>query len=118
MSQIVHFEIEAKDPAQKMKFYQDVFGWKFQEMMEDYWVITTGGNEADSISGGLMKSGTEDALRTINTIGVTELDAYLGKVERAGGKVTSDKMDIPNVGTFAYCEDNDGLTFGVIEYYK
>ncbi|MBH5318303.1 VOC family protein [Paenibacillus sp. GSMTC-2017] len=116
MSRVVHFEIEAKDPEKKMAFYKDVFGWEFQEMMEGYWSVITGPAEDEGIDGGIMKAASEDAVRTINTIKVENLDEYLGKVEQAGGKVTSEKMDIPEVGVFAYCEDIDGLSFGVIEF--
>lgn len=117
MSRVVHFEIETRDPEKKMVFYQEVFGWKFQEMMEGYWVIVTGPDDEEGIDGGLMRSSTEEALRTINTITVTNLDEYLGKVERAGGKVTSEKMEIPEVGDFAYCEDSEGLAFGVLQFF-
>lgn len=100
-----------------MAFYQEVFGWKFQEMMEGYWSIITGSAEDEGIDGGLMKAASEDAVRTINTIHVANLDEYLSKIEQAGGKTTSSKMDIPEVGVFAYCEDIDGLEFGVIEFF-
>lgn len=117
MSRVIHFEIETRDPEKKISFYKEVFGWKFEEMMEGYWMIVTGPDEEQGIDGGLMRSSTEDALRTINTITVVDLDEYLGRVERAGGKVTSPKMQIPEVGDFAYCEDYEGLAFGVMQFF-
>ena len=36
--------------------------------------------------------------RTINTIGVDSVDAYLEKVIRKGGKIAKPKMAIPGVG--------------------
>lgn len=118
MSRVIHFEIETRNPEKKMSFYEEVFGWKFQEMMEGYWIIITGEDGEEGIDGGLMRSSTEEALRTVNSITVADLDEYLRKVERAGGKVTSAKMEIPEIGDFAYCEDSEGLSFGVIQFFK
>lgn len=43
MPRPVHFDIQADDPQRAMKFYQELFGWEFQEYMADvYWLITTG----------------------------------------------------------------------------
>ena len=30
MARVVHFEIHAADPERAAKFYQSVFGWRFQ----------------------------------------------------------------------------------------
>lgn len=115
MSRLSHFEMETRDPEKKIAFYKAVFGWEFTEAMEDYWVFTAGPDEENAITGGVLRSSTKEALRTINTIEVANLDEHLAKVERAGGKVTSPKMDIPDTGVFAYCEDAEGLAFGAIQ---
>ncbi len=41
MSRVVHFEIPADDPARAVKFYEKVFGWKFQkwEGPMEYWLV-------------------------------------------------------------------------------
>jgi len=31
MNRIVHFELPVSDPEVSIKFYSDVFGWKFQK---------------------------------------------------------------------------------------
>ena len=52
---------------------------------------------------------------TINTVGVSSLEEALKTIAEAGGKVLSPTMDIPDIGRFAYCQDTEGNTFGVIE---
>jgi predicted enzyme related to lactoylglutathione lyase len=116
MTRVVHFEMESKDPEKKMVFYQEVFNWSFQKISDEYWMIITGEHDQPGINGGLLKSASEESLRTVNTISVPKLDEYLKKVEMAGGNVVSPKMSMPNVGDFAYCVDVDGLSFGVIEF--
>ena len=42
-NRIVHFEIEAVDPARAKNFYSQAFGWQMQQMGEDmsnYIVVT------------------------------------------------------------------------------
>jgi predicted enzyme related to lactoylglutathione lyase len=112
MSKLVHFEIETKNPAQTMKFYAELFGWTFEQFMEGYWIIRTG--EEGAMSGAIMAS-SEEQVRTVNIISVNDIEAFVAKVPEAGGKVTSEMMDIPSVGRFAYCSDPQGVTFGVLQ---
>ncbi len=114
MPKVVHFEMETKNPEQKIAFYEEVFGWKFTQFMDGYWVIQTGEEGEEGIGGGLMQA-TEEGLRTINTIQVTSLDDTLAKVVDNGGTITSENMEIPGVGIFAYCKDKEGLPFGVLQ---
>ena len=52
---------------------------------------------------------------TINTISVTSIDESIAKVNKGGGKVTTEKMPIPGIGIFAYCLDTEGNTFGILQ---
>lgn len=112
MSKLVHYEIETKNPEQTMKFYGEMFGWTFEQFMEGYWLIRTG--EEGAMSGAIMSSDAE-TVRMVNTISVDSIEAFLAKLPEAGGKATSEIMTIPNVGLFAYCEDPQGITFGVLQ---
>ena len=43
MARVVHFEIHAEDPERAVRFYERVFGWRFQHNAAiDYWLIATG----------------------------------------------------------------------------
>lgn len=114
MAKIIHFEMEARDPEKKMAFYEAVFGWKFEKFMDDYWLIKAGDDNEKGINGAMMP-GSSDTLKTINVISVPSLDAALADVERLGGNILSEKMEIPEVGTFSYAADPEGLQIGLLQ---
>ena len=51
-------------------------------------------------------------------VDVDDLDAYAAKINKAGGKVVVDKMDIPGVGQFSLFEDPDGRVMGMWKQLK
>jgi len=54
MGRVVHFEIHATDPGRSREFYEQVFGWSFQQWGEQpYWVVRTGDESTPGIDGGL-----------------------------------------------------------------
>jgi predicted enzyme related to lactoylglutathione lyase len=117
MPRPVHFEIPVDDGTRAMKFYTDLFGWKFEKFPggeQDYWLVSTGDKSEPGIDGGFtMRS--EMFQGTVNTIGVDSVDAFIKKVEKAGGKIASGAQEIPGVGRFAYCIDTEGNAFGIFE---
>lgn len=115
MPRVVHFEIPAKDKSKVAGFYKEVFGWEFTkwEGPEEYWMVKTGPDEAPGINGGL--SNPEYYPATVNTIGVPDIDAYLGKVTGNGGEIIMPKSPIPGVGWLAYCKDVEGTVFGMMQ---
>ena len=44
MPRVLHFELNADDPARAVQFYQKAFGWTIQKWAgpEDYWLCMTG----------------------------------------------------------------------------
>ena len=116
MARPIHFEIDALDPQRSAKFYEGVFGWKVEKWQgpTDYWLFTTGPAEEGGIDGAVaMREG--DRPTTVNTIGVESIDDALALVTKHGGKITTPKHPIPGVGYFAYCEDTEGVPFGVMQ---
>jgi predicted enzyme related to lactoylglutathione lyase len=116
MPRVVHFEIVGDDPEALAKFYRDVFGWKVQkwEGPIDYWLIQTGEESEPGIDGGLGKR-TQPGESTTNTIDVDDVDAFVAKIKKGGGKVVNPKHAVPGVGWLAYCEDPDGNLFGMMQ---
>ncbi len=114
MPRPVHFELPADDPDRAVKFYSDVFGWKFNKWdgPQEYWLISTG--EGPGIDGGMLRRPHPGA-GTVNTIGVSSVDDSVKAVEAAGGKVALPKMAIPGVGYLAYCTDPEGTMFGMMQ---
>ena len=122
MNRIVHFEIPADDLERAKEFYEKVFGWKMKKWEggeQEYWLIETGPKEEMGINGGLMKrvktvSG-EGASGFICTTDVKNLEETAEKVKQAGGKIVTDRMDVPNVGSMYYCLDTEMNTFGIMQ---
>jgi uncharacterized protein len=124
MNRVIHFEIHADDPARAAKFYTDVFGWEIKKwegesMPMDYWMVMTGPEKESGIDGGLMKrmeplAGT--GVRSyVCTIGVSSVDEFLKKIEKAGGIITMPKMIMPGVGWMAQAKDTEGNIFGITQ---
>jgi predicted enzyme related to lactoylglutathione lyase len=116
MSRPVHFEIMAADPARAVEFYTKVFGWqihKWEGDDQDYWLVTTGPEGTMGIDGGIAKS--QGAPLTVNTMGVDSVDEFAAKVTANGGKIVAPKMAIPGMGYVVYCQDTEGIDFGLFE---
>lgn len=119
MPRVIHFELPADDPERACRFYTEVFGWQFQKWdgPSEYWLITTGNEAQPGINGGLMRACKESPARAaVNTLDVPSVDDYVCKVEAAGGKVVMPKMAIPGVGHLAYCQDTEGVMFGIMQF--
>ena len=116
MPRVVHFEIPSDDPERAARFYGDLFGWTFQQWggPEPYWLVSTGAREEPGIDGGLLRR-TPQSPGVVNTVDVPDLDEYVGRVERGGGRVVMPKMPVPGVGWLAYAQDPDGNTFGMMQ---
>ena len=114
MPRVVHFEINAENPDQLTKFYEQVFNWKFEKWKGpiDYWLITTGDKEP-GIDGGLSKR--EKDAKTVNTINVSSIDDYVEMIKRNNGVIIVPKMAVPGVGWTAYFKDPEGNSFGLME---
>lgn len=123
MSRVVHFEIHASDLDRSQRFYQEVFGWEVKDLgpqMGNYRLVTTG-TEGPGIDGGMVgrRGGAPVDGAPVNgyvcIIGVGNIAETLEKIEKAGGTVATDVMDMPGVGLLAYRKDPDGNIFGVLQ---
>lgn len=120
MNRVMHFEYGADDPERLAKFYTKTFGWeikKWEEGGEPYWlVMTSDDKKAPGINGGIFKRpGPIKGVSVVNTVVVSDIDEYLEKVKKNGGKITVPKMEVMKVGWLAYAEDTEGNPFGVME---
>jgi uncharacterized protein len=116
MPRPVHFDLTVDNPERAMKFYSDIFGWKFEKWNGpmEYWMAITGDQKEPGINGGLSKR-SESGMPNMNTIGVSSVDKFSKMVEEKGGKVLMPRSAIPGIGWFATCQDTEGNTFGIIE---
>jgi len=116
MPRVVHFEIAADDPQRAVHFYRSAFDWKIESWggQQDYWLAITGSEGEPGIDGAIQRRG-DSVAPVVNTIAVPDLDAYIRRVQEAGGKVTTQKMPIPGVGWWVSCVDTEGNPFGMLQ---
>ena len=115
MNRPMHFEMPAETPERAIKFYERVFGWKFERWNGpmEYWTISTGDSQP-GINGGLMTR-RDPAQPCVNTMDVANLDETTKVIEDAGGLCVVPKMPIPGVGWLAYFKDTEGYIFGAMQ---
>ncbi len=115
MPRPVFFEFGVDQTARARKFYEGVFGWKFQKWpaQPDYWLIATGKDEP-GIDGGMLPRRMPTETTTV-TVGVPNVDKAVATVVKHGGKVVVPKVAVPGMGWLAYCQDTEGNIFGVMQ---
>ncbi|HYT60323.1 MAG TPA: VOC family protein [Haliangiales bacterium] len=116
MPRVIHFEVHADDPERVARFYTEAFGWEIKksEGPTGYWLVTTGEANQPGINGGIMKR-TGPATGTVNIISVPSVDGYAARAGKNGGKVLTPKITMPGVGYLIYCQDIEGITFGLMQ---
>jgi len=110
---IVHWEIAAKDAAKAREFYSKLFDWdikKWEGPMEYYGVEASG----EGIGGGICKAEGYPNYVTIY-VKVDDLQAFLDKANKLGGKTIVPPTPIPQVGSFAMFADLDGNVVGLFK---
>ncbi|HAT73789.1 MAG: Glyoxalase/bleomycin resistance protein/dioxygenase [Candidatus Moranbacteria bacterium GW2011_GWF2_36_839] len=120
-NRIIHFDLYADDPARASKFYSEVFGWTFKKWEGegmDYWLIMTGPDIEPGIDGGMSKREKEWKDNVSNgavTIGVSNVDEAISKIEKAGGEITMKKTALSGVGWFASFKDPEGNVLALMQ---
>lgn len=107
---VVHFEIGGRESKKTQQFFTDLFDWKTEEAGPAA-MISTGSDEG--IQGHITALGHEPFNYVTVYVQVDDLQAYLDKAERLGGKVVIPPTDIPGMGSFAWFDDIDGNTIGL-----
>jgi predicted enzyme related to lactoylglutathione lyase len=117
-NRVIYFEIPSADPEANRRFYEQAFGWQFQQWgFAPYWFANTGSENEPGINGAVMKElGPQQPV--INTIGVDDIDAALSRILQAGGRVMKFKKAIPAVGWLAFFTDPDDNIFGLLQEDK
>lgn len=77
-------------------------------------MVNTGEEDLPGVNGGIFQP-KELFIGTVNTIDVPDIDAYMERVKSSGGQVVTEKVEILEIGTLAYCQDVEGTLFGIIQ---
>ena len=125
MNPVVHFEMPAEDRKRMADFYTRVFGWKTQQLGEDmgnYVIATTtdsdekGPKNPGAINGGFFqKTDDRPAQYPSVVIAVDDIKEHMVKVQRSGGKVLGEPMDIPGIGLYVSFFDTEGNRVSMIQ---
>jgi predicted enzyme related to lactoylglutathione lyase len=123
MNPVVHFEMPAEDRKRMVDFYTKVFGWKTQQLGEDmgnYVLATTtdsdekGPKKPGAINGGFFQKTDDNPVPSV-VIAVENIKEHMKNVERVGGKVLGEPVDIPGVGLYVSFFDTESNKVGMIQ---
>jgi predicted enzyme related to lactoylglutathione lyase len=115
------FAVHVDDAARGCRFYEQVFGWRFEPWgPPGFYLIHTGDEKNPGIMGALHKRREpvvgKGMIGFECTIGVDDIDATIRAIEANGGKVGMAKFTIPTVGTGCYFHDTEGNWVGAMQY--
>lgn len=111
---VVHWEIGGKDAKKLQEFYAKLFEWKIDTNNPmDYGMADTGGD--GGINGGIGSTGEDKQPYVTFYVQVDDLQAYLNRAEKLGGKTIVPPTEIPNVVTFAMFTDLEGNRIGLVK---
>jgi len=113
-----HFAINAENCDRALKFYQEVFGWRFSPWGPPGFYI----GQVGDIHASIQKCQTDPFPTLIGnfecTIAVDDVDRVVDLIVANGGEVTMPKVTIPTVADIARVKDCEGNTFSVARYLK
>ncbi len=111
-------EINTRDPEAAKSFYDDVFGWSFEDKEFEGVGTYTTINVGESAVGGLIditgRVPDEVPANWLVYFSVEDADATVAKLKELGGGVAFGPSDIAGVGRFAVVQDPFGAAFAVI----
>jgi predicted enzyme related to lactoylglutathione lyase len=117
MNPVVHFEMPAEDRKRMADFYNHVFGWQTQmlgEEMGDYVLVTTSETDenrrpkdAGMINGGFYPRNENSAPHPSLVIAVEDIQQSIKDIEKAGGKILGEPMEIPGYGMYVSFIDTE-----------
>lgn len=118
---ISFFSIHVDDLDRARRFYEQVFGWRFEPWgPPGFYLIHTGNEQSPGILGALQKRREpvvgKGMIGFECTISVDDIDQTIRAVEASGGKIAMAKFHIPTVGTGCYFNDPEGNLAGAMQY--
>ena len=108
---VVHFEIGCKDSPKTQQFYKQLFDWKIEQFGPAAMIDTNAGGQG--IMGHITALGHEPHKYVTFYVQVEDVQAYLDKVAKLGGKMVIPPTEVPGMGHFAWFTDLDGNVIGL-----
>jgi predicted enzyme related to lactoylglutathione lyase len=113
-----HFAINADDVPRAKRFYEGVFGWRFDPWgPPGFYQVKNAGSgllgalqERRELRPGVRMPGYE------SSFGVEDLKATIAAIEAGGGKIVMQPFRIEGVGELIFFEDTEGNLVGAMQY--
>jgi len=111
---VVHFEINVRDQKKGVEFYSTLFDWKIDSNNPlNYGLVDTGLKLG--IMGGIGETRGESPPSVMFYVQVEDVQGYLDKAVRLGGRVMVPVTEIPDMVTFGQFADPEGNIIGLIQ---
>ena len=110
---VIHFEIGCKDSESTKAFYKEAFGWSINQRGPAAVIDPT----EKGIGGHITSLGHEPHNYVTVYLQVDNIDEYLERIEKLGGKKIIGPVPIPT-GRFAWFSDPEGNMLGLQEPKK
>jgi predicted enzyme related to lactoylglutathione lyase len=110
--QVVHWEVQARDPSRQVEFFSSLFGWTIDTNNPMNYGMVTSSGVPKSIDGGI--GATQDSPRVTVYIQVPSIDDVLQRAQTLGAQTVMPRTDLGMVimGQF---RDPEGNIIGIIE---
>ena len=108
-------ELMTTDPEAGFRFYSGLFGWQKSQAVDmgemgTYQVFSHDGTDI----GGMMGLGNSPVPAWLPYFGTNGVEAAIGRIEAAGGKVAHGPMEVPGGAFIAVAQDPQGAWFAVV----
>src|SRR5262249_56680446 len=104
-NQIYYIEMSVKDIGASKRFYETVFGWKFEDYGPEYTSFFDG-----RLAGGFRAQKSTPVQGLLLVIYARDLVASQKKIKEAGGKIAKDIFAFPSGGPFPLLGSNRNAT--------
>lgn len=107
---VIHFEIGCKDANKNSKFYTELFGWE----TEPYGAAVMVDTKAEGgIRGHFNQLGHPPHNYVTIYAQVDDVQKYLDRATKLGGKAIVPVTEVPQMGWFAWFSDPEGNVIGL-----
>lgn len=108
--------ITAADVERARRFYEQVFGWTFEDWGPPGFYLIHGAGIPAALQARHEPLAGSHPLSFEITVGVDDLDDVARKVKAAGGAIVMDKSHIETVGTLIHFTDTEANRVGAMKY--